>query len=273
MLNRPLLPIIATILILGAGVGYYLVERRPPLPAPAPATVAPAPMPAATPAPAPAIEHPVPGTPPAASAAASSALPALDASDGALRAALAGIVGADALKRFLVPEDLIRRIVVTVDNLPRRKLPYDRLPVTTPACGFVASGEGAHATLDPRNYARYTPMVDALRAIDMRSLARVYFRFYPLFQDAYQDLGYPNGYFNDRLVTVIDQLLATPQPAGPVDLVQPHVQYHFADPALEALSAGQKILIRMGPDNAAVVKSKLAELRAALVAAPPASVH
>ncbi len=272
MMNRPVFPIVATILIIGAGVGYYFVERRPA--PPAPATVASAPVPAATPAPAsaPAIQHPVPGGSPGASATAPS-LPALDASDGPLREALAGVVGADVLKRYLAPEDLIRRIVVTVDNLPRRKLPYDRLPVTTPAGGFIADGEGAHATLDPRNYARYTPMVDVLGTIDMRSLAQVYFRFYPLFQSAYQDLGYPNGYFNDRLIAVIDQLLATPQPAGPIELVQPHVQYHFADPALETLSAGQKILIRMGPDNAAVVKSKLSELRAALTAAPHAPTH
>ncbi len=265
MMNRPLLPIIATILILGAGVGYYLVERRPP----PPATVAAAR--GAGPPPRP-PERP-PAATPGGAAAPAGAPPALAARDGPLGEARAGIGGADALKRFLAPEDLIRRIVVTVDNLPRRKLPYDRLPVATPAGGFIASGEGAHATLDPRNYARYTPMVDVLRAIDMRALAQVYFRFYPLFQSAYQDLGYPNGYFNDRLVTVIDQLLATPQPAEPVELVQPHVQYHFADPALEGLSAGQKLLIRMGPDNAAVVKSKLSELRAALIAAPPAAAH
>ncbi|MDE2294955.1 MAG: DUF3014 domain-containing protein [Gammaproteobacteria bacterium] len=269
-MNRPLFPIIATILILGAGVAYYLLEKRSEPPAP----VASAPVPTLAPAPAsaPAIQHPVPAAAPGGSPTASS-LPALDASDAPLRAALAGIVGADVLKRFLAPEDLIRRIVVTVDNLPRRKLPYDRLPVTTPAGGFIASGEGAHATLDPRNYARYTPMVDVLRAIDMRLLARVYLHFYPLFQSAYQDLGYPDGYFNDRLIAVIDQLLATPQPAEPIELVQPHVQYHFADPALEDLSAGQKVLIRMGPDNAAVVKSQLSALRAALTAAPIATRH
>jgi hypothetical protein len=103
----------------------------------------------------------------------------------------------------------------------------------------------------------------------MQRLAAVYFRFYPLFQKVYQDLGYPNGYFNDRLVQVIDVLLATPQMLGPIDLTRPNVMYIFADPSLESRPAGQKILIRMGPDNASIVKSKLAELRAIITAAPP----
>jgi hypothetical protein len=89
-----------------------------------------------------------------------------------------------------------------------------------------------------------------------------------LIQRCYQDLGYPNGYFNDRLVQVIDVLLATPAPAGPVELVRPSVMYEFADPSMEARPAGQKLLIRMGPDNAKVIKSKLMELRAAVTAAP-----
>ena len=47
----------------------------------------------------------------------------------------------------------------------------------------------------------------------------------------------------------------------------------YDDTALEALSAGQKLLIRMGPGNAAVVREKLRELRgivtgAEAVAAP-----
>jgi hypothetical protein len=123
--------------------------------------------------------------------------------------------------------------------------------------------------LNPQNFARYQPMVAVIGKLDMRQLAAVYIRFYPLFQQAYQDLGYPNGYFNDRLVQVIDILLATPQPTGPIALVRPNVMYVFADPALEARPAGQKLLIRMGPDNAAVIKTKLGELRAAVTAAPP----
>jgi hypothetical protein len=96
-------------------------------------------------------------------------------------------------------------------------------------------------------------------------------RFYPLFQQAYHDLGYPSGYFNDRLIDVIDNLLATPQTAAPASLVQPHVLYEFANPDLESLSAGQKIMLRMGSENASHVRTKLRELRRMLtgVVSPP----
>jgi hypothetical protein len=92
-------------------------------------------------------------------------------------------------------------------------------------------------------------------------LAGFYVRLYPLFQQAYVELGYPNGYFNDRLIGVIDHLLAAPEPKAPVYLAQPRVVFEFADPQLESLSAGQKILVRMGADNEMRIKAKLRELR------------
>lgn len=82
-----------------------------------------------------------------------------------------------------------------------------------------------------------------------------------MFQQAYQDLGYPGRYFNDRFVEVIEHLLDAPEVRGPIRLLQPKVFYTFADPDLEALSTGQRILIRIGPDNAMKVKAKLKELR------------
>jgi hypothetical protein len=90
-------------------------------------------------------------------------------------------------------------------------------------------------------------------------------RFYPLFQEAYRDLGYPNGYFNDRLVEAIDDMLAAPIMSGPVKLSQPKVLYEYADPSLEQRSAGQRIMMRMGSDNAARVKAKLAQFRREIV--------
>jgi len=97
---------------------------------------------------------------------------------------------------------------------------------------------------------------------DTDRIVETYQRFYPLLQQAYVSLGYPDGYFNDRVVEVIDHLLATPQPEEPILLIRPHVLYQYADADLEALSSGQKLLIRTGSNNTASIKQFLGELRA-----------
>jgi hypothetical protein len=125
--------------------------------------------------------------------------------------------------------------------------------------GQDGSGE---FTIDTGNYRRYNAVVDMITGADLQAVVELYRRYYPLFQDAYVDLGYPDGYFNDRLVEVIDHLLQTPEISDPVALVQPHVLYQYADPALESLSSGQKLLLRMGNAHAARIKNTLSEFRA-----------
>jgi len=49
---------------------------------------------------------------------------------------------------------------------------------------------------------------------------------------------------------------------GPVPSTRPWVRYEFADPALESLSAGQKMLLRTGADNHQRLRAKLVDLRA-----------
>ena len=43
--------------------------------------------------------------------------------------------------------------------------------------------------------------------------------------------------------------------------MQPKVLYRYADDGIEALSAGRKIMIRIGSDNAERLKTKLREIR------------
>ena len=118
--------------------------------------------------------------------------------------------------------------------------------------------------LDPANYERYKPLVQLIGSMDTQQLFSTYTRYYPLFQQAYESLGHPPQYFNDRLIEVIDHLLATPELQGPIALAQPNVQYEFADPKLESRSAGQKVLIRMGSDNAKSVKTSCGNCAASL---------
>ncbi len=204
------------------------------------------------------IQHPVPAT------ADSASLPPLNQSDQVVRDSLAGLLGQQSVQQFLVPENIVRHIVVTVDNLPRKKVAVDLRPIK-PTPGEAVVSQGDTITLSSANYARYAPFVRLVESADPKTLATVYFRLYPLFQQAYEDLGYPGRFFNDRLIEVIDHLLAAPEPQGPIPLVQPKVFYQFADPRLEDLSAGQKLLIRMGPANERSLKAKLRDLRAELV--------
>ena len=53
-----------------------------------------------------------------------------------------------------------------------------------------------------------------------------------------------------------------PPIAGPVRPERPWVLYEFADPKLQALTSGQKLLLRMGSVNERRVKARLAEIRA-----------
>ena len=234
-------------------------------------TIAGVPASAATAATPPAIRHPI-SQADAPAPATSATLPALDASDGVVADALAALAGNSDLRALLVPEQIIPHIVATVDALPRDSVGTRVLPLRTPGGAFQVGQMDGQTVIDAGNAARYAPYMRVLESVDPKTLVAWYVRNYALFQQAYRELGYPNGYFNDRLIVAIDDMLAAPTPSGPIALVQPKVLYRYADPALQSLSAGQKLLIRTGPANEATIKARLRAFRAALTGAPlPAS--
>jgi hypothetical protein len=200
------------------------------------------------------------------------ALPKLDEADARVRSALIELLGAKQVLNFLQVDDFVRRAVTTIDNLPRERATARVWPVQPTPSRFAVAGSGTTQTIGAENAARYAPFVQFVESVDATNAAAMYAKFYPLFQQAYEELGYPNRYFNDRLVAVIDHLLQAPEPSGPVQVTltevrgemssqRPWVRYEFADPELQALSAGQKMMVRMGPTNERRLKAKLAELR------------
>jgi hypothetical protein len=251
-MQKPIWWAAGAVILISAAVLFFSwrAHRQAPPPAATAATVASAPA-------VPAIRNPLPEA-----SSAAPPLPALDESDPAFHDALADLMGKPTVDRIFKPELLVRHVVVSIDNLSRHHMAVELRPTKPLAGAFIATGNDQQGTIDTANFQRYVPYVQALQALDMKRLAASYMRFYPLFQQAYQSLGYPNGYFNDRLVVTIDNLLAAPDIITDIALVRPNVMYQFADPKLEELSAGQKLLLRMGPTNAGIVKAKLRELRA-----------
>jgi hypothetical protein len=190
---------------------------------------------------------------------------------------LTSLLGRKAVLSFMQTDDFPRRVVATVDNMGRNHAAPALWPVNPVPGRFTVRAKGDAMIVDPDNAARYTPFVMLVESVDAKQAAALYVSHYAQFQRAYEDLGYPNRYFNDRLVEVIDELLATPtaeampevvltEVKGPVATARPWVRYEYADPKLESLTAGQKMLLRTGPVNQRRLKAKLTEFRKELTA-------
>lgn len=246
------------VLVVVAAIALYIYQRDRNSTEVAPAA------PASSAASAPSVAEPAPAPTAPAPVTRATPLPKLDESDPEVASGLTELVGHDALVQFLVPMRIIRNIAVSIDNLPRQKIAVNQRPIKPTPGKFLVTGSEDAREIAPENYARYTPFVAVVKRVDAQTLVAFYRGLQPLFQQAYEELGNPNGSFNARLLQVIDHLLQTPDLVQPVRLVQPSVVYKYADPRLEGLSSGQKLLMRMGPTNAGAIKAKLREIRSAL---------
>lgn len=232
----------------------------------APASVRNAVAPAAVPPSPPASE--LPPEEPTAEALPDPALPALEDSDVAALASLRALLGQSFVTAMLEPRSLVRRLVVTIDNLPNERLSMKYRVVRAVPGAFEVTGSETALQIAPANAPRYQPVLDALLAADAAHWVALYRQWYPLLQQAYAEMADPRQLFNDRLLVVIDHLLAVQVPTALPSLTHPGVLYAYAAPELQQQSAGAKILIRMGPANAARVQERLREIRRLLVAAP-----
>ncbi len=243
----PLLP--AVTLVLGLPLALYLIfrsggEPEPPPSAP-PVSVRPAPTPLATPQP---TSAPID-------------LPALNESDGAVRGLIAALSAHPEFAAWFVPDDLLRRFVVVVENIADGEDPSVHLKHLAPSSPFAAAGTGREVFIDVRSYARFDEVGKIAASIDAGEAVRIYNGASARIAEAYVELGHPTGAGFDRTMRrAIDKLIMTPLRQGRIDLARYSVAYAFADRRLEQLDPAQKALIRMGAENQRRIQSKLREI-------------
>lgn len=224
----------------------------------------------------PAIQHPMepladPSAPP---------LPALGESEPTVTGRLTELLGRQNVLVFLQPGSFVRHAVATVDNLGRDHAPSQVWPINpTPGRFSTFTAADGTQTVHRDNSQRYAPLVTMVEAVDTAQAVALYRTLYPLFQQAHEELGFPGRHFNDRLVAVMDLLISTPTPIalptvtrvdvkGPVASLRPWVRYEYANPDWQALSSGQKILLRVGPENQRRLVAKLRDIRQHIAKAP-----
>jgi hypothetical protein len=161
------------------------------------------------------------------------------------------------LAAWLASDNLVRNIVVSIDNVAAGRTPAPHLTAVKPRGAFRATPNGQALIIDPRSYSRYDGLADTVQSMDPAKLARVYSLLKPRMRDAYRELGHPEGDLDAATERAIVRLLQTPVVEGNIDLAQREGVYTFANPTLEGLSGAQKQLLRMGPRNVRIIKTQL----------------
>jgi hypothetical protein len=231
---------LALIAILAGGYAWW--SRRPqPVHRVAPPATAPAPSVA----------------PPRAVAAESISLPPLGDTDALVRQLVGRLSSHPQVANWLATDQLIRNFTVVVTQISNGRTPTKHLQALRPRGRFVVAKDARGLYVDPASYRRYDEYADAISALDPEGTARVYETLKPRIQDAYRELGYPEGDFDSALKRAIVLLLETPVVEGRVGVEGTPPLYTFTDDRLELLAGVQRQLLRMGPRNERMVQAKL----------------
>lgn len=185
-------------------------------------------------------------------------LPSLNDSDGFVLEKLRALQNGAALIRVLADEQLIRSIVVFVDNISRGQFPQNSLPYKP--IGQEMSVRNIDENLfvmEAGAHDRFNQIIDTFVAVDTGQAMILYRTLQPLFQNAYAEIGSRNANFDDALRLAITAVLRSPNVEGPYQLVKPSVMFLYADANIQNMEEMQKQLIRIGPENTGKLKAKL----------------
>ena len=187
-------------------------------------------------------------------------LPPLDQTDALVRQLVGQLSSHPTVAAWLTTDGLILNFALVTRRISDGQSPVQELrPLGPVPASHPRSLRGA-LFIDPSSYRRYDRYAEAVSALDARGTARLYATLKPRILEAHRRMGPPTADFDPVLEGAIVELLKVPVVQGDVELAPSGIVYSFVDPKLEELSAAQKHLLRMGPQNIQAVQKKLREI-------------
>jgi hypothetical protein len=189
-------------------------------------------------------------------------LPPLNESDDAVRDALAAIPLGTAGQQYLLSTNIIERSSSTVYLMAQGEVPYKLIPIARPKTAFPISDDGLKVTADALGFSRYDALTAWLRQLDIPAITEALAWLTPLFREAWGFYGEAPETFDAAVLSVLDAIITTPEiDLTEARLLRKEAVWIFEDPAIEALPPLQKQVLRMGPDNALVIKAVAGQTR------------
>lgn len=188
----------------------------------------------------------------------SSDLPDLLSSDDLVRKSVSKL--SPGIAQWLIPDQLIRRYIVILNDFAQGIRVSKHVSFLRHEEPFSVLGDVNVLYMAPKSYRRYNSLTQAIQAVNAKTAVEAYRKFRPLMLQVFSEFNYPKDITLENIVSkAAGEILAAPVIEGPIELVRPSVFYKYADPDLEALSAVQKQMIRMGPENTRIIQTKCRE--------------
>lgn len=203
--------------------------------------------------------------------------PPLNDSDAMIISDIVSISATEDLSTIFSKEEIARKIVRSVFGLSEGRVVKRFRPAISPSTALSATKSGKQTAdkqeiylIDAKTFDRYNVYLKTLKALNNQAVHELYFFYSPILEQAYKELGLKGGSFHKSLLAAIDLLIETPEIDDDIKLTRPSVMYKFHDPAIEALPASQKLLVRMGTKNRQLLKGELSLLKTELLKHKPA---
>ena len=238
---------IVLVAVLAAATWYVVTRRATPAPATAAST-------ATTPAPATVADDRLAAAP----------LPPLADMDPLVRELVSALSTHPAVLAWMATDDLVGSLATAIDRLAQGRSPARDLAVLRPREGFATVRRNAVTQVDPKSYARYTPIAQAIASTDATRAAELYERIQPRLDEAWRAQGHPEGGLDEAVRRALATITTTPDIPADAALVPAAGGLQYADPSYERLPEAQKHLARMGPVNVQLVREAARRLGAAL---------
>jgi len=183
-------------------------------------------------------------------------LPKLNDSDAVVKTKVSELDGGTRLLAFMVDDELIRKGVRAAHSLSEGWVVKEYRPVSSPNGKYIVTDTGKYDEQQQKiyqtassNYERYKTHIDVLTNFPPEHAASLYRYFYPLMQQAYEELGLRKGEFHSVMLTALDNTVSAPVFPQDQSLRQPSVMYVYADKSVENLSSLEKLKLRIGAEN------------------------
>ena len=184
----------------------------------------------------------------------------LNKSDELVRKLVKELSSRPEVARWLLTDNLIRRFVAAVDLIANGDSPRIPIEFIELKGDFKVGKAEGQEFMDPKSYQRYEGIAQIFASLDTEGIVTLYKRLRLPIQEAYRELGYPEGDFDSTLKKAIVSLLETPIVESRIYLDKDVLTYTMENPELEDLTPAQKHLLRMGPDNIRMIQTKLEDI-------------